>query len=74
MKQAQRAESERDWAQFVKKFRAEMAKPDASRSLDVLAALSQTASFSVGCYCENESRCHRGLLRALLVERDAKLA
>lgn len=74
MKQALQAESERDWAKFVKKFRAEMAKPDAKRSLDVLAALSKTASFSVGCYCENESRCHRSILRELLKERGAKIA
>jgi uncharacterized protein YeaO (DUF488 family) len=51
-----------------------MAKPDASRALDVLAALSQHAHFSVGCYCEDESRCHRSVLRALLVERGAKMA
>ena len=50
------------------------AAPAASQSLDVLAALSRHANFSVGCYCENESRCHRSLLRALLVERGAKLA
>ena len=74
MKQAQHAESAGDWAKFVKKFRAEMAKPDASRSLDVLAALSKTASFSVGCYCENEARCHRSILRELLTERGAKIA
>ena len=74
MKQAQHAESERDWAKFVKKFRAEMAKPDASRSLDLLAALSKTASFAVGCYCENEARCHRSILRELLQERGAKIA
>jgi uncharacterized protein YeaO (DUF488 family) len=74
MKLAQTAESERDWAKFVKKFRAEMAQPDASRSLDVLAALSKTASFSVGCYCENEAHCHRSILRELLEERGAKIA
>jgi uncharacterized protein YeaO (DUF488 family) len=68
------AESERQWAAFSRKYRAEMKVPAASQSLDVLAALSHHANFSVGCYCENESRCHRSLLRALLVERDAKLA
>ena len=50
-----------------------MGEADASRSLDLLAALSHQASFSVGCYCENESRCHRSLLRGLLAERGASL-
>ena len=58
---------------FYKKYRAEMATPDNSRTLDMLAALSQTANFSVGCYCEEESRCHRSALRALLAERGAKV-
>jgi uncharacterized protein YeaO (DUF488 family) len=74
MKQGQRAETPAQWAAFAKKYRAEMAKPDASRALDVLAALSQHAYFSVGCYCEDESRCHRSVLRALLVARRAKIA
>jgi uncharacterized protein YeaO (DUF488 family) len=74
MKLALGAESERDWAKFVKKFRAEMAKPDASRSLDVLAALSKSTNFAVGCYCEDEAHCHRSILRALLKERGAKIA
>lgn len=65
------AETEAEWKRFVKRFRAEMAKPPGSRILDVLAALSHAASFSVGCYCENEARCHRSVLRALLAERDA---
>ena len=68
------AESQRQWAAFARKYRAEMKAPAASQSLDVLAALSHHANFSVGCYCEDESRCHRALLRELLVERDAKLA
>ena len=68
------AESERQWAVFSRKYRAEMKAPAASQSLDVLAALSHHANFSVGCYCDDESRCHRGLLRGLLVERGAKLA
>jgi uncharacterized protein YeaO (DUF488 family) len=67
------AESEKQWKSFARKYRAEMAAPAASQSLDVLAALSHHASFSMGCYCENESRCHRSLLRELLVERGAKL-
>ena len=74
MKLGLAAESDRQWAVFSRKYRAEMKAPAASQSLDVLAALSHHADFSVGCYCENESRCHRGLLRALLVERGARLA
>ncbi len=67
------AEAQKDWARFVREFRKEMAQPDAARSLDVLAALSHGANFSVGCYCEDEARCHRSVLRALLVERNAEL-
>ena len=69
--QAQQAQSEREWAAFVRKYRAEMATPDNARTLDLLAALSQVANFSVGCYCEDEARCHRSILRALLAERSA---
>jgi len=61
------------WAAFMRKFRAEMARADASRTLDLLAALSANADFSVGCYCEDEARCHRSVLRALLAERGAKI-
>ena len=67
------AKTDADWAKFVKKYRAEMAEPDASRTLDLLAALSRTADFAVGCYCEDEARCHRSVLRALLAERGAKI-
>ena len=74
MKLGLSAQSDRQWKVFARKYRAEMAAPAASQSLDVLAALSQSANFSVGCYCENESRCHRSQLRELLVERGAKLA
>src|SRR5512133_2601324 len=73
MKLAKAAQTERDWAAFARRFRAEMAEPAASRTLDLLAALSRTASFSVGCYCEDEARCHRSVLRALLGERGAKM-
>ena len=55
-------------------IRHQMAAPDAARSLDVLAALSHGANFSVGCYCESEARCHRSVLRALLAERGADVA
>lgn len=67
------ARTEREWAAFVRKYRAEMAAPDASRALDLLAALSHQANFSVGCYCAEESRCHRSILRLLLAERSARL-
>jgi uncharacterized protein YeaO (DUF488 family) len=73
VKQAQDAKTEREWAAFVKKYRAEMASPDNSRTLDLLVALSHQTDFSVGCYCVNEARCHRLVLRALLVERGAKV-
>lgn len=62
------------WAIFERAFRAEMAEPAARRTLDLLAALSATADFSVGCYCESEDRCHRSVLRALLRERGATTA
>ncbi len=64
---------ERQWAKFEKLYRAEMAQPTPSHTLNLLAALSQTADFSVGCYCEDESRCHRSILRKLLVERGANV-
>jgi uncharacterized protein YeaO (DUF488 family) len=66
-----KAETDREWAAFAKRYRAEMAKPDASRALDLLAALSRGADFSLGCYCADESRCHRSVLRALLRSRGA---
>ena len=56
---------------FSRKFRREMSAPDRSRELDVLAALSHQTNLSVGCYCENEQRCHRSVLRELLTERGA---
>ncbi len=67
------ADSERTWATFAKKYRAEMAAPERSRLLDLLAALSRHANFSVGCYCANEARCHRSVLRLLLTERGGKV-
>lgn len=67
------AESARDWAAFVKRYRAEMARPEPSRVLDLLAALSHQANFSVGCYCEDESRCHRAVLGELLRDRGARI-
>lgn len=74
MKIAQRATTDRAWRTFQKKYRAEMATPENARALALLAALSHHANFSVGCYCEMESRCHRSVLRALLKEHGAKFA
>lgn len=71
MKTGQSADNERDWANFKKKYRSEMNEAEASRSLDLLAALSHSADFSVGCYCADEARCHRSVLRELLAERGA---
>ena len=71
VQEALSAADERAWAAFARKFRREMSEPDRSRELDLLAALSHSTNFSVGCYCENESRCHRSLLRELLAEREA---
>ena len=68
-----RAQGEREWAVFVKRYEREMASASASRILDLLSALSQEADFSVGCYCDDESRCHRSVLRRLLKERGAEL-
>lgn len=73
MKLGQDADTDARGAAFARKYRSEMSAADASRSLDVLAVLSQNANFSVGCYCEDESRCHRSVLRALLQERGARL-
>ena len=73
LKLGQAAETAAEWAAFIRKYRAEMSAPDASRSLDLLAALSHHGNFSVGCYCEAEARCHRSALRALLIERGAQL-
>jgi uncharacterized protein YeaO (DUF488 family) len=73
VKLAQEAGTEREWAAFEKKYRSEMATPDNGRTLDLLAALSHQTDFSVGCYCADESRCHRSVLRSLLVERGAKV-
>jgi uncharacterized protein YeaO (DUF488 family) len=70
---ALRAKEDRAWHAVVKRYRAEMKRPEPSRTLDLLAALSHGASFSVGCYCEDERRCHRSALRDLLAERGARL-
>ena len=71
VKFALQAETPAQWAKFAKTYRAEMSKPEAARALELLAALSHSSAFSVGCYCENEQRCHRSLLRRLLLEKSA---
>lgn len=71
---AQRSRDEKSWKAFERKFRAEMNKPDAARVLDLLAALSRRTDFSLGCYCENEERCHRSILKRLLAERGAEIS
>ncbi|MFO1414146.1 MAG: DUF488 family protein [Burkholderiales bacterium] len=67
------ATSDREWAAFARRYRKEMGEPANARTLDLLAALSHTADFSVGCYCEDARRCHRSLLRQLLAERGADI-
>jgi len=74
LKRGQRARSSREWRAFARAYRKEMGTPENKRTLDLLAALSHGASFSVGCYCADEARCHRSLLRELLVERGAEIA
>ena len=71
VKEAQEAATPKAWAAFAKKYRAEMGTPENARTLDLLAALSHGSDFSVGCYCEDESHCHRSVLRTLLAERGA---
>ncbi len=73
VKLAQGAETEREWARFEKKYRAEMASPENRTVLALLAALSHRTDLSVGCYCADESRCHRSILRGLLLEHGAKM-
>ncbi|SFZ77493.1 Protein of unknown function, DUF488 [Chitinimonas taiwanensis DSM 18899] len=73
MKLGQAAESPADWAAFVKRYKAEMAEPAAAHDLALLAALSHQTNFSVGCYCEDEARCHRAVLRELLLAKGAVL-
>ncbi len=65
------AETPAQWAAFMRKYRAEMAKPEPAHALELLATLSKQTNFSVGCYCEDEAHCHRSILRALLIEKGA---
>lgn len=72
--QAMAAEGEREWAAFVRAFRKEMTRPEARHALDLVAALSRGTDLSIGCYCEDESRCHRSVLRELLADAGATFA
>ena len=73
MAQGRAAVTESEWRGFVRAFKAEMNMSTASRTLDLLAVLSHGANLSIGCYCENEARCHRSVLRVLLKDRGANL-
>jgi uncharacterized protein YeaO (DUF488 family) len=73
LKEAQSASDDKSWKKFERKFLAELKSPVARSELDLLAALSHQTHFSVGCYCENEQRCHRSILRGLLVQRGADI-
>ena len=74
VKQALHASDEREWRAFVRRYRGEMKRPEAARLLALLAALSRQTNLSVGCYCAEEARCHRSILKALLQEYRANLA
>jgi len=74
VKEALAAEDDRAWNAFTRKFRHEMNEHDRSHELDLLAALSHKTNLAIGCYCEDERRCHRSVLRELLTERDADIA
>jgi uncharacterized protein YeaO (DUF488 family) len=74
VKEAREARDERAWRAFERRYRAEMKRPEAARLLDLLAALSRDTNLAVGCYCMDERRCHRSVLRTLLAEHGAKLA
>jgi uncharacterized protein YeaO (DUF488 family) len=71
MAQGKASQSDEAWGAFVRQFRRQMSDPASSRTLDLLAALSKDSRFSIGCYCRDERRCHRSVLRALLSERGA---
>jgi uncharacterized protein YeaO (DUF488 family) len=68
------AKTDAEWKKFARSFRVEMNEPQPRRTLDLLAALSQDAHFSIGCYCREEARCHRSVLRQLLAKRGARIA
>ena len=74
MKLGQQAESPAQWQAFARRYRAEMAEPERAHAIALLARLSRQIDLSVGCYCEQESRCHRSILRELLAAQGADLA
>jgi len=74
MEAGRAARTDKEWAAFKRRYEAEMKHPDASRVLDLLAALSHQTAFAVGCYCEDEQHCHRSVLRQLLAQRGAEIA
>lgn len=73
MKLGQAAKSAAQWERFVRKYKTEMSRPEAKHDLELLAVLSHTTDFSVGCYCEDEAHCHRSILRQLLIENGAQV-
>jgi uncharacterized protein YeaO (DUF488 family) len=73
LKEGKSASDEKSWAIFKRRFRSQLNKGEAGKVLDLLAALSHQTNFSLGCYCEDENRCHRSVLRELLSERGASL-
>jgi len=73
MKVGQAAASPVQWTRFVRRYKTEMAQPDAAHAIQLLAALSHAANFSVGCYCEHEDHCHRSILRQLLADKGAQV-
>jgi uncharacterized protein YeaO (DUF488 family) len=73
MQEGKSSQDDASWSVFRKKFRSEMNRPDAGKILDLLAALSHQTNVALGCYCEDENRCHRSVLRELLMERGASL-
>jgi len=73
MKEGQLADSEAQWNAFARRYRSEMRQPDAARTIELLAKLSRHSNFSVGCYCQDESHCHRSILRDLLMESGAEV-
>ncbi|MBI2725555.1 MAG: DUF488 family protein [Polaromonas sp.] len=73
MKEGQQADNAAQWSAFARRYRSEMKQPDAARTIELLARLSRHANFSVGCYCQDESHCHRSILRELLLESGAEI-
>jgi uncharacterized protein YeaO (DUF488 family) len=73
LRRGRAADDERSWRRFERSYRAEMKQPDRRHLLDLLAALSRQTGLAVGCYCADEGRCHRSILRELLAERGARI-